>query len=187
MNEPLRVLSLTVPLLISGISLITILKLNLIKWLNIPIDLGKSLEGKRVFGDSKTYRGIIVLMLMGTAVSTLLHIGSKIGFSSYIHPIFSGSPISTGLIYTIPYILGELVNSFFKRRIDIPPGGVSTTSFKSLQPLFDLSDGIIFTAIALVIFTSVTVFEAIMAGVVGIGLHYLTDIFMRGLNLKQKL
>src|SRR3989304_3479004 len=124
-------------------------------------------------------------LVFRTKASYFLYLGYKAGYSSYISPVFSQSPIFIGVIYSLSYILGELVNSFIKRQMNISAGRITHTKFKSLQTFFDLTDGIIVVVFALLVFTSASVNQVLTAGIIGIFLHYCTDLFMKRLRLKH--
>jgi len=64
----------------------------------LPIDFGKTLKGKRFLGDGKTFEGTIVGICVGTLVGYLLG-NALLGFA-----------VSSGAL------LGDMVESFFKRR-----------------------------------------------------------------------
>lgn len=185
MDELLKVLSLTLPILVPGLSLIVALKFHILSYLDFPLDLGLYIKKKRILGDNKTFRGVLVMIIVAVFVSYILHILYKGNYEAYISRIFSQSPVVVGLTYSFSYILGESVNSFVKRRMNISAGKITPTKFKSLQVFFDLSDGIITVMIALLIFTAASMHQVLIAGIVGIYMHYCTDVFMKKLRLKQ--
>jgi hypothetical protein len=95
-------------------------------WLSFarrPLDAGRSYHGKRIFGDSKTWRGVLVAAfgcILGVAIQKHI-IGSRaanIARLDYAHV----SVVVLGLVMGVTAMLGELPNSFVKRRINIPPG-----------------------------------------------------------------
>ena len=183
--ELFRILSLTLPLLLPGIVLIVVLILKLFSSLDIPLDFGLLINNKRLFGENKTLKGVLTMISIAVLVSYVLYWGYKAGYSSYISPVFFQSPIFIGVIYSLSYILGELVNSFIKRQMNISAGRITHTKFKSLQTFFDLTDGIIVVVFALLVFTSASVNQVLTAGIIGIFLHYCTDLFMKRLRLKH--
>lgn len=70
-----------------------------------PLDGGrKFVDGKALFGNSKTIRGIISSVLVTSAGAAL------IGYS-----------IQTGILFAAASLSGDLVSSFIKRRLNIPP------------------------------------------------------------------
>ncbi len=179
-----NILSLIIPTLLSGIALIATLKLNLFPSLNYPVDFGLQLGGSRLFGDNKTFKGVAVFVIVSTISSYILHLIYINGGNLFIHPVFKLS-LSTGLIYSLSYVFGELVNSAVKRRLRIQPGS-TIANFRHTQMFFDLSDGIIFTGITLTLLTVVKAEEAALACIFGIIIHILTDKAMQKLHLKKQ-
>lgn len=70
-----------------------------------PLDLGKRfVDGRRIFGDGKTLRGFLGGLAAGTVVGVL-----------------QGRPWA-GLMLALGAMLGDLVGSFIKRRLNISRG-----------------------------------------------------------------
>lgn len=70
-----------------------------------PLDFGKKyFDGRRLFGDSKTFRGIISSVLVTSGGAAL------IGYS-----------IQTGALFALASLAGDLVSSFIKRRLGLLP------------------------------------------------------------------
>jgi len=76
------------------------------------MDFGRTLpDGKRVFGNNKTFRGFFA----GLAVGTMAGLAE----SYYLnYNVLFGFAISLGAL------LGDLAGAFLKRRLGIPPGGL---------------------------------------------------------------
>ncbi len=98
-----------------------------------PIDNGKTWLGKRIFGDNKTYRGILM-----TGIGTALGCLSQMFLHRFeaIHKLelldySSGQVVIIGFMVGAAAMLSELPNSFLKRQIDIAPGA-TTSGFLSL-------------------------------------------------------
>ena len=69
------------------------------------LDGGKKFfDGRALFGNSKTIRGIISSVLVTSGGAVL------IGYS-----------IQTGALFSIASLSGDLISSFIKRRLDLPP------------------------------------------------------------------
>jgi len=79
-----------------------------VKWIphsDAPVDFGRSWKGKRLFGDHKTWRGIIVGVVAGGLVSLLQQRG-----------------LAVGIVIASGNFFGDLIGAFIKRRINLEPG-----------------------------------------------------------------
>jgi CDP-2,3-bis-(O-geranylgeranyl)-sn-glycerol synthase len=77
-----------------------------VNFLNFPVDFYKTWKGKRIFGDHKTYRGLFFGILAASIFSFI-----------------QGQGFYVGLVIGMGTLFGDLVGSFFKRRLSINPGG----------------------------------------------------------------
>jgi len=82
----------------------------------IPVDLGASIRGKRVLGDGKTFSGA----LAGIAAGSLAGLIIALAFPQ----ILTQFPLYFPLAVTLSFgaIIGDMVKSFFKRRLGIASG-----------------------------------------------------------------
>lgn len=72
---------------------------------SLPLDLGERFpDGRPVLGPSKTFRGVVASVLATAAAAPLFG----------LHPI-------TGAKVAGAAMVGDLVSSFLKRRLDLPP------------------------------------------------------------------
>jgi CDP-2,3-bis-(O-geranylgeranyl)-sn-glycerol synthase len=94
--------------------------------LDRPIDGGQSWRGKRLFGDHKTWRGLIVAPLMGELIFALQYFLAILFPQTVSWSRFSLNelPWWFGFVLGAGAILGDLIKSFFKRRVNIAPGAV---------------------------------------------------------------
>ncbi len=88
-----------------------------------PIDLGRSWRGKRILGDGKTWRGFIGGTLLGIMVGFL----QLYAASFYDNVDFWGfgpypSCVGIVILLAVGSLVGDMVGSFFKRRIGIGRG-----------------------------------------------------------------
>ncbi len=84
-----------------------------------PVDLGKTLkDGRRLFGDNKTWKGIIWGIVVGTLTGVILWylMDEKKG-------IFVNFPWYIGFFMSLGDHTADLMGAFIKRRLDIKPGG----------------------------------------------------------------
>ena len=77
------------------------------------MDFGKNfVDGKRIFGNNKTFRGFF----FGWAI------GMLVGSIEYV--VFPGFPVLFIVLTPLGALLGDLTGAFLKRRIGIAPGGL---------------------------------------------------------------
>ena len=75
-----------------------------------PVDGGRVwTDGYRLLGDSKTWRGV-VLAPLATGVGAVL----------------VGLPVWSGAVVGVAAMLGDVLSSFIKRRLGVPPSGRAT-------------------------------------------------------------
>lgn len=92
-------------------------------FLAYPVDFNKTINGEPIFGKNKTWRGVVVAPIVGTLVFWLqkqlfqIHGIPSISFFDY-----STAPLWYGTLMGAGAIIGDLIKSFFKRRLRIPPG-----------------------------------------------------------------
>jgi CDP-2,3-bis-(O-geranylgeranyl)-sn-glycerol synthase len=98
-----------------------------------PIDGGRTLGGKRILGDHKTWRGLVAGVVAGVVVyelQRLLHASG--GAMGLVAMDYASHPVLPGLLMGLGTGVGDAVKSFFKRRVAIPPG--------ASWPVFDQLD-----------------------------------------------
>lgn len=119
------------------------------RW-NRPVDCGMRWRGKRVFGDHKTWRGIIA----GTVTAGAVFLFQRsLPSSSFFHTLelfdYQKTPWFLGFVMGFGALLGDLAKSFVKRRVNIAPG----------SPFFvlDQIDWVLGTLLAAHLFVSIPV------------------------------
>ena len=85
----------------------------------VPIDLGKNFsDGRRILGPGKTFRGLIGGTMTGVTVGVIqqaVRVHTLLGVPSF-DPLFVVITLSLGAL------LGDIVKSFFKRRLGFERG-----------------------------------------------------------------
>lgn len=77
------------------------------------MDFGRNFfDGKRVFGNNKTFRGFFFGWLIGVVVGSIEHV------------VFPGFPVLFIVLIPLGALLGDLTGAFLKRRMGIAPGGL---------------------------------------------------------------
>lgn len=82
---------------------------------NTPLDFGKTYRGKRIFGSSKTWRGVVAGTLVG-GISAVIIGGLN---QNVLGPY---SQLVAGLLLGFGALAGDAIESFFKRQRGIAPG-----------------------------------------------------------------
>ena len=110
--------SILLPLMLANIVHMVFIKKDYLTYLRRPISV-------KLFGSNKTYRGFIVVGCF-TALFVQLYQFTNL---TYMHTdsVWDGMnyPSIVGFFLGIMYGLGELPNSYVKRRLGVPPGKTS--------------------------------------------------------------
>ena len=95
---------------------------NWFKSLAIPIDSGKRIKGKEIFGKNKTWRGFIFAILFAIVIAYLQFLLYKFNFFRDISFINYSNWLLLGFLFGFGAIFGDLIESFIKRRLNLKPG-----------------------------------------------------------------
>ena len=180
----LQAVTLLIPLVFSGIVLIACIKARLFVGLDIPIDGGRTWRGAPLFGRNKTYRGVLVHFVAAIIACGVLWALEP--YASWVSPVYNCGPVLLGSVFAAAYIVGELLNSFVKRRVGVPAGGFTTSLLQNrVQYFFDTADGIIVVGLALGFIFAVPWGQVLLAVTLAYFVHVATDGLMRKLGLKK--
>jgi len=147
MRVLVQTLVFALPFVLTGLFHVLIIRFQ---WLRraakIPLDLGFRFRGCRLFGDNKSLRGALVI-IVGLALSTTLVAHALEAYPDLHRLSFVDfSKISAtfwGILVGIGWLAGELVNSFVKRQVGIPPGGSMVGFLGAIFFIFDQLDGLL--------------------------------------------
>jgi CDP-2,3-bis-(O-geranylgeranyl)-sn-glycerol synthase len=137
------------------------------------MDFGRNfVDGKRIFGNNKTFRGFFFGWGVGFLVGLIE--GFVFGFNNY--------PLLFALITPLGALLGDLFGAFLKRRLDIAPGG--------LLPVVDQLDFVVGAVVFALPLTLTGVFAlsweaAIVVLLITPPIHLLTNFGAYKLKLKK--
>ncbi len=88
---------------------------------NSPLDFGKSFRGKRIFGDNKTWRGLIAGILVAGGVAFIQNfwlIGASLAFGLQLIALSTLG----GMLMGFGALAGDAIESFFKRQLGVEDG-----------------------------------------------------------------
>ena len=170
-----------VPAMFSNMAPIWAKKMPFPKFLNRPIDGGKELFGKPLFGKNKTYRGFAAGALFAVSVGTVQFLLSErfdvlnrleffeMGFGEYM---------ALSLLLGFGALAGDAIESLFKRQVGI----------KSGEPWlpFDQIDYVVGALLLSVPVGALSWEEYLAAAFVGIFMHPVGTIVGWKLGLKEK-
>jgi len=153
----LSALWVALPVTIAAVSHMFVVKKDLFSWARRPLDGGRCLGGERWLGDNKTWRGVLWMSLaaMGAGAGQGLLAGDWAAASG----LLPGRPADWGvgagrraaalahgesmLLLGLGYVLGELPNSFLKRRLAIAPGRTAQSVLGLIFFLVDQADSVV--------------------------------------------
>ena len=131
----------------------------------LPLDFGKNfVDGRRVFGKNKTFRGFFFGLAIGILVGSV-----EIALFGYPPLFMVLSPLGA--------LLGDLAGAFLKRRIDIPPGG--------LLPVVDQIDFVVGAILFSLPLLIITLELAVAMLIITPPIHLLTNFLAYKLKLKS--
>ncbi len=142
-----------------------------------PIDGGRTFfDGKPILGSHKTLQGFFSGLLVGTLVGflqTLFFQNVLFKYSTQLrYDVFLGFMISLGAL------MGDLVESFIKRRLDVPPG-----SSLPIADQLDFVAGAFFFSLAV---SPPSLLTTLIILVITPPIHFLTNLLASLLGVKRK-
>jgi CDP-2,3-bis-(O-geranylgeranyl)-sn-glycerol synthase len=94
-----------------------------INLLRYPLDFNTKLGGKPLLGKNKTFRGLVFGVILAIFVAYVQSVAYTNDFFSGISFLKYESWVVIGVLMGLGAIAGDAVESFFKRRLGIKPGG----------------------------------------------------------------
>jgi CDP-2,3-bis-(O-geranylgeranyl)-sn-glycerol synthase len=166
----LEVIWFILPAWVANSAAIDVSGLPYIKKYSAPVDFGMKWRGKRIFGDGKTWRGIVAGILAATACALLQ--------SHYQIPGYIQMTPHLGFLLGLGALVGDMVESFIKRQSGLERG----------HPLFlmDHLDYIFGAMFFAWIIVPVSFGYLIMACLITVPVHFIANIVAWVLKLKKK-
>jgi hypothetical protein len=159
-------------------------------WVAWPIDRGVTCRRRRLLGDNKTFRGILVGTLGTTPgmllQGTLLHAMAPLRALEYAD--YSRLPLwRFGLLLGLARMLSELPNSFAKRQLHIAPGKLGTGRHAVLFYIIDHLDYLPAVWIVLSGFVPVTLSRVLVSILVVFLGHHLASATGYCLGMRKSI
>jgi len=149
----LQMVWLAVPVIGSGVFHMVVVKQRWLAALARPLDGGRTLRGRRLFGDNKTWRGVLVMIGAGSAIGVAQGAlgGASLARVSALAEVWLLEPTTLGYalqygaahaLFGLGYALGELPNSFLKRQLEIAPGSTARGLVGAFFLVLDQADSV---------------------------------------------
>lgn len=155
---------------------------SFLKKYEYPMDFGLSFRGKRVFGSHKTIRGLVVGIVFATLTLWLQQLAARhVGWIAdwTDHVDYTTLPtLVLGPLFALGALLGDAIESFFKRQIGIAPGD-------GWFP-FDQTDYIIGGAIATIAFVPLSFKQYVLLILIWFCLHVVATTVGYLIGVKDK-
>lgn len=181
--------SLIVAFVVAGVVQTLWLRSQVSLRFSAPLDRGRTLRGKRIFGDSKTWRGFVVMVPAVGVVFVALGV-LRVYVPAFQQGLWHLTLWQYGLLgcwVGFGFMVGELPNSFLKRRLGIGPGETPDQSWaRPLCFILDQVDSIVVALLALSIMVPTPAATWISLIVLGAGIHWLFNIVLFMLGVKAR-
>ncbi len=151
----LKCFYLMLPAYFANMAPVMVKKINLFA---APIDFNKKMNGNPLLGKNKTYRGLVFGIVFAVIIAYLQFLLYGGEFFREISFIDYQNWLVFGFLMGLGALTGDLVKSFFKRRIGIGPGrkfipfdqaDFVIGSLVFVSPIFDVSLTIFFVSLLL--------------------------------------
>ncbi|MBS4012909.1 MAG: CDP-archaeol synthase [Bacteroidetes bacterium] len=180
----LKLLVFAIPPTISAILHMVVVKYNWFSILNYPLDFYKKIGNKRIFGNSKTFRGLLAMVILSVPSTYLLYWLTKNYESIYSLNIINFetfSPLVIGIAYGLGYVIAELPNSFAKRISGIEEGKPG----KYYNVMIDQADSPIGCMLALWAFSDMNIMFFIAGTFFYLALHMFFNVLLYSIGLRK--
>ena len=180
--------------ILAGIVNSVFCKTNSFKSLKKPIDNNMKLkDGKRVFGDNKTWKGLfgyIVFNIIFSAIFGYIWKVTKLEHLNYFymnHNNIISYNILIGFLLGLFYALFELPNSFLKRRLGVEPGKSIDNSKKYFFIFLDQADSVFGMALVVWMFYPIGIGVYLLFVLVGALTHIILNMLLYFLHIRKNM
>lgn len=179
------------PVVGGGILHMLVVRANFLSFLAVPLDGGRKINGTRILGDHKTWRGLLVI-LAATMASAGVH-----AWSESLQPSWAEWNLvdyqaivwwQAGFWWGIAYAMAELPNSFLKRRAGIAPGSSGPRGARGvLLALMDQADSAIGCSLMAWLALGVALDAALWMMLLGTVVHLVINMLLGLAGLRERM
>lgn len=195
LNTLARMYITLAPAIFAGILNMVWCKSSLLRQIQVPIDGGRTLrDGKRIFGENKTWKGVAGMVLFGCVTATmwgfLCGAVPALERNNYFYVNYENTAFYNAVLGAaagLMYALFELPNSFLKRRLDITPGKTYRGAGKVFFIFLDQADsvfGCVLVVCAVYPMSPLFYFLYVLVGAVT---HILLNVLLYFCHLRRNL
>lgn len=180
--------------IVAGIINSIFCKKNILISLKKPIDNNKKLkDGKRIFGDNKTWKGFIgyiIFNIFFTIIFGFIWKLTKLEHLNFFYISHNNTlqyNLLIGFLIGLFYALFELPNSFIKRRINIEPGKNPKGLKKYFFIFLDQADSLFGICLVVWIFYPIGLLTYFLYVLVGAVTHLIINMLLYLLHLRKNM
>ena len=169
-------------------------KTHFLKKLQIPIDNGKNfVDGKRVFGKNKTWKGLIGYVILNTIMGVIWGwICNAANLNQYNFFYINNSntflySLLIGFLFGLGYSLFELPNSFLKRRLNIVEGQSASGAKKVFFTILDQADSAFGCCLVICLFYQMSILFYFQYVLLATITHFVFNILLYFLKLRKNM
>ena len=182
------------PAILAGIANMVWCKTGLLRVAMVPMDGGKCLsDGKRIFGDNKTWKGFlgyvflnaIFMILWGALCSACGIEHLNFFYENQENTVLFN--LGAGILLGLGYALFELPNSFLKRRLGVEPGKTISGFWKAFFIFLDQADSIFGCALVVWFFYDLGLGLYLLYVLVGALTHIVLNMLLYFAHLRKNM
>lgn len=169
-------------------------KSNLLKFIKKPIDNNIVLkDGKRLFGDNKTWKGLIGYIIFNIIFAVLFRViweVTKLEHLNYFYINHNNTVlynILIGALLGLFYALFELPNSFIKRRLGIEEGKTINGLLKVFFIFLDQADSVFGMALVVWMFYPIGICVYLLFVLIGAVTHIVLNMLLYFLHVRKNM
>ena len=156
---------------------------------SVPLDLGLTCRGRRIFGENKTVRGFVIMLPASAGSFFILGLiaAHQPNIYTRIWPLPPSAFAFLGLCAGLGFMIGELPNSFLKRQLDIKPGEAPRhIAARVLFFIMDRFDSIIGMLLAVSLLVPTPWQTWLYLAIIGPGIHWFFSVILYWCGVKGR-